>query len=67
MTTHYTTRDEFEGEVIAAIEHGGSATADEFNIDAIVDDNLTWDDNAQAYHQHTSTAEFWQSVERHAR
>lgn len=69
MTSTHSTADEAMASIASAIEAGGTdvATADEFDLDAILDDCYTWDDTRQAYVQTADVPTFWRSVERHER
>ena len=61
----YTTANEAKTMIETVIE-SGDATANEFDIDAIFDENFEYSEELQKYVQTTSTNEFWTSVERHA-
>lgn len=65
MTAAYTTRHDAIAYVAEIIENG-QALADEFNVDAIVDDCFTFNADAQAFLLVADSAEFWESVQRHA-
>jgi len=61
---YYTTRDEaIEREIIAAIEAGGVAGRDEYDVDAIADEVLGGFEDGYAVK--VDDDEFWQAVERH--
>ncbi len=63
-----TTRDQATAEVTAAIEGNGAdvATAEEFDVPAIVNEAYGWSD-VLGYFQRADAEEFWAIVERHAR
>ena len=63
FTTSYVTRDGAESYVMGIIE-SGDASADEFNIDAIVDDCFEYDTDLHQFVLTADTDEFWASVER---
>ena len=63
MSTTYTTRHDAIAYVAEIIENG-QALADEFNVDAIVDDCFTFDADAQAFVLTANHDEFWDSVQR---
>lgn len=74
MSTIYTTREEaIEREIVEAIEATGEATRGEFDIDAIADETLAWEDgtghehplNHQGY-QIRDDIDFWAVVAKHA-
>ena len=76
MSTIYSTRDEaIEREIVVAIEATGEATRDEFDIDAIADEVLIWEDGAgtahplnhQGYRVTDDTDFFWAVAQKHAR
>ena len=61
----YTTRDEaITREIVTAIEAGGVATRDEYDIDAIADEVLG--DYTEGYALKVDADEFWTVVARHA-
>ena len=64
-TAAYTTRDDAIAYVAEIIENG-QALADEFNVDAIVDDCFTFNTDAQAFVLTADSDGFWDSVQRHA-
>ena len=63
MSTTYTTRHDAIAYVAEIIENG-QALADEFNVDAIVDDCFTFDADAQAFVLTADSDGFWDSVQR---
>lgn len=65
MSTTYTTRHDAFAYVAEIIENG-QALADEFDVDAIVDDCFKFDTDAQAFLLVANHDEFWDSVQRHA-
>lgn len=65
ITTSYATRTGATAYVTGVIE-SGDASADEFNIDTIVDDCFTYDADIQQFILTADTDEFWSSVERNA-
>lgn len=65
ITTSYATRTGATAYVTGVIE-SGDASAEEFNIDTIVDDCFTYDADLQQFILTANTDEFWSSVERNA-
>ena len=65
MSTTYTTRDDAIAYVAEIIENG-QALADEFDLDAIIDDCFKFDADAQAFILTADHDEFWDSVQRNA-
>lgn len=63
----YTTRHDVNAEIVAAIESGGSAFADEYDLDAIADECYPYNPGQQAFVCTATTDEFWASVQRNAR
>ena len=66
MPKIYTTKQDILNEITDAIESGGAATADEFDLDQIVDDCFEYVPAKQGFVQITTTEEFWESVEANA-
>ena len=65
MSTTYTTRDDAIAYVVEIIENG-QALADEFDLDAIIDDCFEFDADAQEFILTADHDEFWESVQRNA-
>lgn len=63
----FTTRTEAMAAVAEAIEAGGAARADEYDLDAIIDDTHRFDEPTQRYVPAVDPDGFWAAVERHAR
>lgn len=70
MTHHFTTSaDAIEQAITQPLEASDAVheAQAEYNVQAIFDECFTFDVDEQAFIQHASTDEFWESVERHAR
>lgn len=65
ITVSYATRDGADSYVTGVIE-AGDASADEFNVDAIVGDCFEFDADLQQFILTADTDAFWSSVERNA-
>lgn len=65
ITVTYATRDGADAYVTGVIE-AGDASADEFNVDAVVDDCFEFDADLQQFILTADTDAFWSSVERNA-
>ena len=63
----YTTRQDAEAMISQAIEAGGEVTdaSNDYDLDAIFDENFEFSIELQQFVQTTSDTEFWASVERH--